>query len=187
MRVWLRCAARFQSVSSWTQNILSGLSLPHISIIKMRRGHTGRWQKAQEWNQGPVRAVTCSTGQRALTPILSTAGEERGKWRQQRDRWWLVERARQINRRKRNKRMIVKDMCINSRRGDMGTEGEDSCKSSIIFAKMWWKHGVLHTHLHTVWTVMNECNYKQQKIVDHNANFPKSFIKISPTCPDEIW
>lgn len=48
--MWLRCAVSFQWLSTRTQNILCGLSLPHIYIIKMRWAYR-RWQKAQEWNQ----------------------------------------------------------------------------------------------------------------------------------------
>lgn len=84
VHVWLRCAARFQWVSTRTQNILCGLSLPHIYIIKMRwayrevtegtRVKSGPCQSCHllHWPKGPdPNPIHCRGGEGEM----ETAGE----------------------------------------------------------------------------------------------------------------
>lgn len=93
------CAhAMLHWLSSRTQNILHAPSLPHIYIIKMRWTHR-KVTESTTVKSGPVRAVICSSGQRAVTPILSTAGGERGEMEtageRGGDRWRGVDRHRE--------------------------------------------------------------------------------------------
>lgn len=102
-----RCAVSFQWLSTRTQNILCGLSLPHIYIIKMRWAYR-RWQKAQEWNQATCQSCHLLHWPKGpdLNPIrcrggkveMDTAGERR----------WQVGKA---GSQKRNSESMLLSIC----------------------------------------------------------------------------
>lgn len=103
-------AARFQSVSTRTQNILSGPSLPRIYIIKMRWAYrevtegtgvkSGPCQSCHllHWPKGPdPNPIHCRGG----AGEMETAGERE-----------MIGGMAQADKKNRNKRMIGKNMCI---------------------------------------------------------------------------
>lgn len=112
MHVRLRCAAWFQWVSSRTQNILSGLSLPHIYIIKMRReykevteGTTVKMGALSKLSLAPLAKRPWPQSY----PLQGRTGGN-GDYRGERAREMVIGKKRKTDKTYRNKRVIVTDM-----------------------------------------------------------------------------
>lgn len=117
---------------------------PIFTLLKWDR-HTGRWQKAQEWNQGSVRAVTCSTSQRSWPQPYPLQGMSGGNGDSGRERQVVIGRKWQTDRQmERDKRMMVKDSACWKRWGrgsrcarELKTRGAKSVWISFLPVCLW--------------------------------------------------